>query len=141
MAYSGMKPKFAKGNYMNVESYENFFRLTTGVAKLVYCDVDQLEAVTAKAKFTQPDAIIKENVKDKSGLHENDARSVIIVTEERLMRGFDYRCTEGIALLMARGFSHERALMQGMGRVGRMDDLCERYKLASVETLCPEDGN
>lgn len=46
----------------------------------------------------------------------------MIVTEERLMRGFDYRCTEGIALLLARGFIHKRGLLQGMGRVGRMND-------------------
>ena len=69
---------------------------------------------------------IKVNVIDRRGLHGNTAESVMIVTKQRLMRGFDYRCENGIALLIADSFDHERALLQAMGRVGRMNDQFRR---------------
>ena len=50
-----------------------------------------------------------------------------IVTDEKLMRGVDYRLketgddstTDGIDLLIASSFSNKRNYLQGLARVGR----------------------
>ena len=38
------------------------------------------------------------------------------------MRGFDYRCSTGIALLICKLFDSKRSLRQGWNRVGRYDN-------------------
>ena len=61
----------------------------------------------------------------------------LIVTDEYLMRGVDYRLKEtqvfdgkdGIDLLVACSFSNERAYQQGLARVGRYNEPCTRYRL------------
>jgi hypothetical protein len=43
------------------------------------------------------------------------------------MRGLDYRApSNGIALLIAASFENRREAMQGLSRVGRYSDPCER---------------
>ena len=61
----------------------------------------------------------------------------LVVTEEYLMRGIDYRLKEaqafegkdGIDLLVACHFSNERAYQQGLARVGRYNEPCTRYSI------------
>ena len=139
--YSGMERKFGEADLEDVETYDDFFDKNPGMAKLVYCRDEEVEKVKEAAKKVQPKADIKTNVVGKSGLHSNTVESVMIVTDKRLMRGFDYRCEKGIAMVLASSFDHERALLQAMGRVGRMNDKFKRYKLASAEALYPENGN
>lgn len=47
--------------------------------------------------------------------------SLCIVTNEKLMRGLDYRTTHGVGidLLVAQNFTSKRAMIQGLNRVGR----------------------
>ena len=64
----------------------------------------------------------------------------LIVTDEYLMRGIDYRLKEmqafdgedGIDLLVACPFSNERAYQQGLARVGRYNEPCTRYRIKGV---------
>ena len=64
----------------------------------------------------------------------------LIVTDEYLMRGIDYRLKEtqaldgkdGIDLLVACPFSNERAYQQGLARVGRYNEPCTRFILKGV---------
>ena len=61
-------------------------------------------------------------------LKENDC---LIVTELELMRGVDYHTPNyevGIDLLIARDFPSTRAYEQGLGRVGRYNEPCTRFK-------------
>ena len=70
----------------------------------------------------------------------------LIVTEEDLMRGVDYRIGEkgdtksndGIDLLLAAPFSNERACDQGHARVGRYTEPCTRYGLQGLERVDPK---
>ena len=66
-------------------------------------------------------------------LRATTARDVYIVTDPRLMRGFDYRSADGhgIALLMCNHVDSEREANQALGRVGRYGDRGERAKLIS----------
>jgi hypothetical protein len=52
-----------------------------------------------------------------------------------MMRGFDYRSSRGIELLLCRPFKHERALAQALGRVGRYIDYAKRFKLPGLELV------
>ena len=58
----------------------------------------------------------------------------IVQTREELMRGYDYSTAlaSGIALLVAKNLSSERARMQAFGRVGRYGQACRRFVLAGV---------
>ena len=47
---------------------------------------------------------------------------VIIATGSFGMRGFDYRSSKGITLIIAQSFDTARASIQGLGRVGRFGD-------------------
>ena len=51
---------------------------------------------------------------------------IVDASHEHLMRGFDYRCKDGIALLLCCGFDSEEDLHQALGRVGRYGDACVR---------------
>ena len=51
------------------------------------------------------------------------------------MRGVDYRCkAHGIDLLLARDFPNTRAYVQGLGRVGRYGERCDRFKWSKLKT-------
>ena len=75
--------------------------------------------------------------------------SCLIVTDESLMRGVDYRLkeqgssskTDGIDLLVAGSFSNRRAYIQGLARVGRYNEPCSRYRLASIQMINKEKEN
>ena len=58
------------------------------------------------------------------------------------MRGVDYRATQfGLNLLIAAPFENSREAMQGLCRVGRFGDRCERYILKGVELIDEERNN
>ena len=61
---------------------------------------------------------------------------LFLITQPELMRGFDYRCNTGIALLVCKNFDSLRALKQGFNRVGRFDeDACFKGVLPDLHTL------
>lgn len=59
---------------------------------------------------------------DTSGLYP-----LIVATDVCHMRGVDYRCDQGICLIIAKSFENHRDSVQGQQRVGRFGDHCERY--------------
>ena len=76
--------------YSNVAAYAGHKQLT------LLCDVDDLELLRSLTK-----------------------EHVVVVTKKHLMRGYDYRCKTGIAILLARKMDSQKALLQALGRVGR----------------------
>ena len=61
---------------------------------------------------------------------------LILITESQNMRGTDLRAeNKGICLVIAKPFETERDLEQGLARVGRFNDSCERLILAGVEKV------
>ena len=72
---------------------------------------------------------------NKHGLIEN---GVLMVTDPLRMRGLDYRSETGFTLVIATPFPNTRALVQGLGRVGRYAEPCERYV---VPELNPVDND
>lgn len=67
-------------------------------------------------------------INDLRKLEEGDC---LLVTELELMRGVDYHTPNynvGIDLLIARDFPSTRAYQQGLGRVGRYNEPCARFK-------------
>lgn len=115
-------------------------------ALLVYIDRNDIEEVLRCFKYlpggqdasatslrdkdeaTVGDYNILFNVDNVMRLRVLTSKDVLIVTDEALMRGFDYRCNEsGIALYIGRHLSTERARIQAFGRVGRYDEPCQRY--------------
>ena len=71
------------------------------------------------------------------------ARDVMVVTEPRLMRGFDYRSADGqgIALLLCLDFDTNRSYRQALGRVGRFGDPCKRFSLFDQEMVDKDQQN
>ena len=103
--------------------------------RLVYCTDEQINDV--KQLAVDPEAVIV-NSTDSDLLESLDDMKdvVLIVTDQQLMRGVDYRAPKkGIHLLIMRSFEHTRAAMQGLGRVGRANDRCRRYLLADVKLV------
>ena len=49
------------------------------------------------------------------------------------MRGYDYRCETGIALLICKKLDSKKALLQALGRVGRYGSKC--FRLVSSDFL------
>ena len=67
---------------------------------------------------------------------------VMLVSDERLLRGIDYRAPgTGIALIVAASFSTNRALAQALGRVGRFGESCERVQLAGLTVVSEWSDN
>ena len=122
------------------DSIEHFFSTSTRGAKLVWCTAGKVLKVTQQAR----DANLKviQDCKDLSIIRAMSGYC-IIVTNEELMRGVDYRLKEtqllqdedydGIDLLIACPFSNSRAYQQGLARVGRYNEPCTRYILKDIE--------
>jgi len=66
-------------------------------------------------------------------IKSNDKYPIVVVTNEDDLRGIDFRAPKaGLLFVMAASFSNERAYMQALGRVGRMRELCSRWKVQDV---------
>ena len=66
-------------------------------------------------------------------LRQTQKNDIHVVKQARLMRGFDYRSSDGagIALLICAPFGSKRDLLQALGRVGRTGDLGVRLALCT----------
>jgi hypothetical protein len=71
-----------------------------------------------KYEDQEVDAVVKDYIKKGS---------LILVSDSKYMRGYDYRSEEGLALFIAKSFENAREAQQGLGRVGRFGDPCKRY--------------
>ena len=82
----------------------------------------------------------------------NMQQKCVIIDEEKHMRGLDFRLTvtnvqavdpeqrygyanAGIDLLISKQFNSSRSLKQGLGRVGRYSEPCNRYTTINEECL------
>ena len=84
------------------------------------------------------DACVIKNPVKKSQIHGKTKKDVLIVSEERIMRGFDFKAEEknpGFSLLQAHSFSNKRALMQGLGRIARNGEAGTWYRKEGVESI------
>ena len=72
-----------------------------------------------------------------SQLRNMTAKDVMVVTDPRLMHGFDYRSADkkGIALILCLGFDTQRGYRQALGRFGRFGDPCRRFTLFDQEMV------
>ena len=72
---------------------------------------------------------------DTAALRALTGQDVLVVTCQRLMRGFDYRTTSGrgISLFVGCLFNSKRAYFQGCGRVGRYGESCRRVVSTAIE--------
>ena len=61
---------------------------------------------------------------------------LLIATDDVYMRAIDYRAPDtGMSLVIAKSFNHSRQSLQGLGRVGRNGDKCNRVRLENVELV------
>ena len=110
-------------------------------SKLIFCEEEDVEEVTDLL----PDGLhLMHNIaEDEIGLVRSLKHICVVITDEELMRGIDYRFstevpqseTDGIDLLVARSFSSHRAYDQGRARVGRYREPCKRFILSCVEPV------
>ena len=97
-------------------------------ARLIWCIEDTLAHFSNLA--TDLGYEVLHNHRDITNLRELTHQFCLIVTDIELMRGVDYHTPEfksGIDLLIARDFPNTRAYTQGLGRVGRYGEACNRW--------------
>lgn len=58
---------------------------------------------------------------------------ILIVHDELLMRGVDYRCKTGIDLYLNKTAANDRSYIQCLGRVARGSDVGDRYYREDME--------
>ena len=131
---------FAKNDAVvnTVDDVKEFFERTKGMPRLVFC---------APGLVTRDDLMcdILDEIRKKETLNvsaETDLTKlqnmqpgdVVVHTTEEWFRGVDYNTAhpDGIALLIAKPFSSERAYLQALGRVGRYATNCERFILSET---------
>ena len=98
-----------------------------GMAMLVYVEGEQVECLRAQASALGFRCRVNDD--DTTSLRRTKNGDCLIVTEQRLMRGFDYRSHDhaGIGLFIGKLLDSRRAYIQCCGRVGRQSDLCHRF--------------
>ena len=110
------------------------------MAVLLWVGHDNVERLRQAEEWAaRNDYTYRLNEADTAALQNLTRRDVLVVTEPALMRGFDYRCSTGIALLVARAFDGQRAYFQALGRVGRYGEPCRRIKDAALGKLYEDD--
>ena len=127
---SGIDSAVRSAQLMPVSSIEEFIRENAHRAKLIFglpADEADIRALACDTKLNETNLAVTKNL---------SKTSCLLVTEETLMRGIDYRAEGcGIALLIANALTSDRALEQAKGRVGRYGEPCGRYKLSGFELL------
>ena len=125
---SGMTAAAKPSDVGTVTTVQSFLQANTGKSFIIYCGEEQVASMEADLKqHFEGHAVsphIYTNAFTRDALHnDGDQVRAYIVTDEVLMRGFDYRSPEtGIALLIARKLSTQRAYLQAIGRAGRNGD-------------------
>ena len=61
---------------------------------------------------------------------------LLVATKEEFMRSLDFRAAKvGMALVICKSFKHYRIAQQGLGRVGRYNDVCIRMLVEGVNLI------
>ena len=61
---------------------------------------------------------------------------IVIVADEAMMRGVDYRSDgKGLLLVIQKTFTTNRDAEQGLARVGRFGDVCVRFLVKGIELV------
>ena len=97
-------------------------------ARLIWCTEDKQAHFRKLAEDWGYDVL--HNHRNIADLRELTQQYCLIITDIELMRGVDYHTPEfksGIDLLIARDFPNTRAYTQGLGRVGRYGEACNRW--------------
>ena len=79
------------------------------------------------------------NCNDIKTIRALTSNHVLVVTEDLLMRGVDYKCQTGIDLFIDKTSANERAYIQCLGRVARGTDAGDRYKKPYLVAYKPRD--
>ena len=100
-----------------------FGRECDGMARLIFTEEDKVEGLIMKARkiMIDPVGAYKTNQKQLNEIRNMSPNSVNFVTDPVLMRGYDYQCKTGIALVIDRKLISKRDYMQALGR-------CQRYQ-------------
>ena len=115
--------------------------MSSGWARLIYCDDSQVDEVEQAARDHDESLHVVHNPVCREGLHNNDESSLLIVTQKRLMRGFDYRApVTGFALLIAKQLDSRRSYLQAIGRAGRNGERGSWFILKSLGPGYPLEG-
>jgi len=125
-------------NEHGVEECElvEFFQKHPGRAKLIFAKEEAADVYKELAK--EHDLTYIENCQDLEIIRNLTGKDMLVVTEEILMRGVDYRAQHGIDLLIATTTSTKRSFLQCLGRVGRGTDEAGRYILKNTAKFRPE---
>ena len=70
-------------------------------ARLLFVDDANIAGIAANIRFGGSNRNILVNHNKLSDLRNLKAGDICLVSKARLMRGFDYRCEQGIALLLS----------------------------------------
>ena len=92
------------------------------------------------SKKFRPGHFVQTNCKDWKYLRSLEDETIII-TDLELIRGVDYKSSDGkgLELLIAHTLPTKRALIQLIGRVGRYNEDCARFKLEGMTFLVDEE--
>ena len=138
---SGIEPAASAAVKPQYLEYKDFFAsVYDNMGRLVYCEEAEFDSIKASVIPARLHHATYCNVEDLAQLADIQPGSVYLISEQCLMRGFDYRCKNGLALLISKRLDSERALYQALARVGRYDeDICHRFVLPSLKSLEPID--
>lgn len=104
---------------------------------LVYCNTELIETLQA-INFMRADDGLNDEVFKKLDGKTAESYPLVVATKVDSMRGIDYRAAStGITLLLLASFSNQREANQGLNRVGRYADYCQRLISEDVPLIDP----
>ena len=110
------------------KDFAAFLDTTPGTGKVAYVKAESIEAYKATAEMAGLKAYV--DVGDIEQLRHIKENQVYFTTEQKFMRGYDYRSDNeatGLALYMENQVVTARDWAQALGRVGRLGETCQRY--------------
>ena len=110
-------------------------------ARLMFVDDADIPSLEYSLNVENPGITVYRNHATLADLRQLTPNHVCLVSEVRLMRGFDYRCKEGINLLIAKQVDSQRTLIQALSRVGRYGEVCSRYVREDLKDRVVDAGN
>ena len=87
-------------------------------AKLLFLAKDQLNEL----RVLLDGEVFRQDCSDREALKNIKAGEVLVITDPRLLRGFDYRSEAGLTIYIGAKLSSRRALKQALCRVGRYSE-------------------
>ena len=106
-------------------SFEDFLTKHPDRAKLIFISNEEVNSYQEQAKQHGLDCIV--NCSDLEIIRKLAKHHCLVVTDELLMRGVDYRSKQGIDLFIGRTAMNERSYLQCLGRVARCTDVGDRF--------------